>query len=64
MWTNYRKTFLRTQLVILMLLLAVYQAAAHQWTVVATIFVAMQMGAVAGAAWANRLTNKITRGSR
>ena len=54
-WSYYKKTFLAVQL-------AVGRAAAPDLGPAATVFIVMQVSAVIGSIWANRLRRKMTCG--
>ena len=55
MWAQYKKTFVYVQLVIALVVVAVYGSSNRQLPVAAVYFVIMQVGAVLGASWAARL---------
>lgn len=61
MLERYKRTFLGTQITIALVTSAVlYKLEA--WQAAAVFFATMQLGAVAGAAWASRLKRKIEQG--
>jgi hypothetical protein len=59
MWEQYKKTFVRIQVVIAVVSIGVL-ARTHVWPLAMLFFVAMQLGAVSGAMWGVRL--KVRRG--
>ncbi len=59
MWNHYKKSFLFIQLLILVVTIAVYQAAEHRLAVAAFFFVTMQLSSVIGSMWAMRLRRKL-----
>lgn len=61
MWEQYKKTWMGTQAVILMISAAVFRFS-HLWDLTALFFLTMQVGAVVGAAWALRLRGKLLQG--
>ena len=61
MWSRYKQTFWATQISILLVVLAVCFAIPHRWVVAGTFLLMMELGAVAGAAWAARLKAKLER---
>ena len=62
MWEQYKKTFVRMQVVIVFITLGVL-ALTHVWTLAAMFFAAMQLGAISGAMWGVRLKDKVRRGA-
>ena len=60
-WAQYRKTFVVTQLTIALITMAVYLGMNRVGVVAAVYLVTMQVGAVAGAAWAVRLKRRVER---
>jgi uncharacterized membrane protein YfcA len=54
MWAQYKKTFVFTQVVIVVVTCIAYLGQ-RQWPAAALLFLVMQVGAVLGAAWALRL---------
>jgi hypothetical protein len=56
----YKRTFWVVQAMSGFVCWAAYSASGHNWRAVAVFFAAMQLAAVAGAAWANRLRRKMT----
>lgn len=61
MLERYKRTFLVTQLVIVAITAAIL-VEFHVWQAAATFFLAMQIGAIAGSAWASRIKRKIEQG--
>ena len=61
MWEHYKKTLIPMQLMIVALCVTVYFVAGKQLVPVAIIFVIMQLGSLAGAAWAARIRRRMTR---
>jgi hypothetical protein len=59
MWDYYKRTFWAVQLAAGAVSWMVYRATNHLWFPTAVFFVSMQVSAVFGAMWANRLRNKI-----
>ena len=62
MWEQYKKTFLRMQVVIAFVTCAAL-AWTHLWALAALFFFTMQLGAVSGAMWGIRLKEKVQRAS-
>jgi uncharacterized membrane protein YfcA len=62
MWKQYKKTFVGMQLVICAITGGVL-AWRHLWDLAAMFFVTMQIGAVLGAMWGQRLKSKVLRSS-
>jgi hypothetical protein len=60
MWYPYKRTFIALELAIGFVCCMVYRAAAPDLAPAATAFIVMQVGAVAGSIWANRLRKKVT----
>jgi hypothetical protein len=58
MWEHYKKTFVGIQMVILLVAGAV-MFWTHQLGLAALFFATMQVGAVVGATWAQRLKTKL-----
>ncbi len=58
MWDQYKKTFVRMQVMILFVT-ALVHAWSHLWTVAAVFFAVMQTGSALGAMWGFRLKRKI-----
>jgi hypothetical protein len=63
MLERYKHTFLGTQIVIA-LITGVISYKLQVWQIAATFFAMMQLGAVAGAAWASRLKRKLEQHQR
>jgi small-conductance mechanosensitive channel len=55
LWRHYKRTFLAAQLAIGLVCWIAYQAAAPDLVPAATVFVIMQVSALVGSMWANRL---------
>jgi uncharacterized membrane protein YfcA len=58
MWAHYRKSLVVTQLFILFACV-VSRWQGLNWGAIATMFVAMQIGALLGAAWGHRIRRKM-----
>ena len=58
MFEHYKKRFWGMQTFIAFVVVAVYFAMGHRVVPAATFFVTMQIGALVGAAWADRLKRK------
>jgi hypothetical protein len=61
MWSYYKRTFVSVQLFAGAICWMVYRATNHQLPPTAVFFISMQVGAVLGAMWANRLRKKVAR---
>jgi hypothetical protein len=59
MWDYYKRTFVVVQLAAVAVSIMVYRNTNHAWFPPAVFFVAMQVSAVFGAMWANRLRKKM-----
>jgi hypothetical protein len=59
MWEQYKKTFAKTQAVILVVTAATYLLMGGLVGRSAVFFVMMQLGALAGAGWGVRLRRKV-----
>jgi hydrogenase/urease accessory protein HupE len=59
MWEQYKKHFVGMQVVILLVTFAAYQRFSHLWFVAAVFFTTMQVGALLGASWANRIRMRV-----
>jgi hypothetical protein len=59
MWDYYKRTFLAVQLAAGLVSYMVYRDTNHAWMPTAVFFLSMQISAVFGAMWANRLRRKI-----
>ena len=59
MWDYYKRTFVVVQLAAVMVSYMAYRNANHAWFPPVAFFVAMQVGAVFGSMWANRLRRKM-----
>jgi hypothetical protein len=55
MWQHYKRTFKGMQIMIALTAIAAYLFFGHRPAMAATFYGVMQVGAVAGAAWAARL---------
>src|SRR5689334_2980833 len=62
MLEQYKKTFLRMQVLIAVVTIGVL-AWTHVWPLAALFFATMQLGAVSGAMWGVRLKEKVRHGS-
>jgi uncharacterized membrane protein YfcA len=60
MWEQYKRTFVFTQVVIVFITCLAYLGQ-RQWPMAALLFLVMQVGAVLGAAWAQRLRRNLDR---
>lgn len=63
MWDYYKKTFIAVQLAIGLVCWMTYRAAAPDLGPAATVFIVMQVSAVVGSIWANRLRRTMTSGA-
>ncbi len=61
MLEQYKKTFLRMQILIAVVSIGVL-AWTHVWLLAALFFATMQLGAVSGAMWGVRLQGMVRRG--
>jgi hypothetical protein len=61
MWEHYKKTFGSMQAAIGIATVVIYFGLQRMPVVTAVFFLMMQLGAVAGAAWAQRLRHKINQ---
>jgi hypothetical protein len=59
MWDYYRRTLPAVQLVAVAISYMVYQSANRAWIPTMVFFFSMQVSAVLGAMWANRIRRKI-----
>jgi hypothetical protein len=59
MWAQYKKTFLRIQIVITLVTFAVFLATAHRLPEAGVFFIVMQIGAVLGAMWGVRMQARL-----
>lgn len=59
MWEQYKRTFAKTQLVIMVVTAATYLGLGQVAARSAVFFLVMQIGAFAGAAWGVRLKRKV-----
>jgi uncharacterized membrane protein YfcA len=59
MLQQYKKTFARIQIAIAMAAVAVHLSMGHRWFVTAIFLAVMQLGAVAGAWWGQRLKRRL-----
>jgi hypothetical protein len=60
MWNYYKKTFLAVQIAIGLVCWLTYETTAHDLGSAAIVFIVMQVSAVIGSLWANRLRRKMT----
>jgi hypothetical protein len=58
-WSQYKRTFLWTQLAVLLIAFQIHRLVHYQWNISGVFFVTMQLGAVLGAMWAVRLKRKL-----
>ncbi len=61
MWEHYKKTFKSMQAAIAIATVVIYFGLHRMPAVTAVFFLMMQLGAVVGAAWAQRLRHKMTQ---
>jgi hypothetical protein len=59
MWDYYKRTLVIVQLAAVVVSYMVYRNTNHAWLPPVAFFVAMQVSAVFGAMWANRLRKKL-----
>ncbi len=59
MWEQYKRTFLGVQALAVTITLWVYFGVTHWWASAGLVFLTMQFGGVAGAAWANRIRRRM-----
>jgi uncharacterized membrane protein YfcA len=59
MWDHYKKTLVRMQVFIVLTTCALYFALSHRWIMAAVFFAMMQVGAVVGAWWGDRLRRRL-----
>jgi len=59
MWEHYRKTLARMQMFILLASTALYYVLGRRVLVAATFFAMMQVGALVGAWWGDRLRRRL-----
>jgi hypothetical protein len=64
MWDYYKRTFVMVQIAILLVGYLAYSATNHSLVVPIVFFATMQVSALFGAMWANRLRRKIEVMSR
>ncbi len=64
MWDYYKRTFVMVQVAALLVSALVYTKASHGLVAPLVFFMAMQVSAVFGAMWANRLRRKIQAAHR
>jgi hypothetical protein len=60
-WEQYKRSFSRTQVVILIATIAIYMYLDHGVARTAVFFLMMELGAIAGAIWGVRLKRKVNR---
>ena len=58
MWEQYKKTFLRMQLVIFVVCAAIYLRFTHAIVPILPFFLILQAGSLAGASWGAQLRKK------
>ena len=63
MWEQYKKTFVGMQVVIWLVVIAVYLFFGQQWRMAATFLLVMQFSAVSGAVWSARIRSMMQRQS-
>lgn len=63
MWEHYKKTLIPMQILIVAVTVTVYFILRRQWLVALVVFVVMQLGSLAGAAWGARLSRRIKQRS-
>jgi hypothetical protein len=59
MWNYYKRTFVAVQLLSGLVSWTVYKNTNHLWVPTAVFFLSMQVSALFGAMWANRLRGKL-----
>ncbi len=59
MWDHYRKTLVRMQMFIALTTGALYFGLSRRWVMAAVFFAMMQVGAVIGAWWGDRLRRRL-----
>jgi len=59
MWDQYKRTFMGVQVLAVATTLWVYFRMTHWWASAGLVFLTMQVGGVAGAAWANRIRRRV-----
>jgi hypothetical protein len=59
MWAQYKKTFLRIQIVIMLVTCAAFVATGYRAPAASVFFTVMQIGAVLGAMWGVRMQARI-----
>jgi hypothetical protein len=64
MWDYYKRTFAAVQLAALLVSYMVYRSTSHAAIPPIVFFLAMQISAVFGAMWANRLRRKMLAENR
>jgi uncharacterized membrane protein YfcA len=60
MWQQYKKTLFGMQVMIGLVTTGILLWR-HAWDLAALFFITMQVGAIVGAMWGNRLRNKLER---
>jgi type IV secretory pathway VirB2 component (pilin) len=61
MWDQYKRSFAKTQAVIVVVTVGTYVYLGHGAARSAVFFLVMQVGAVLGAMWGTRLKKKVDR---
>lgn len=64
MWDYYKRTFVLVQIVAFLVSYVVYRDVHHAWAPPIVFFLFMQVSAVFGALWANRLRRKVLTAQR
>ena len=59
MWEQYRKTFVGMQVVIALVTAAMYLLFVRQWQPVGTFYATLQVAALLGAYWGDRLRRRV-----
>ena len=59
MWDHYRKTFTKMQIFIALATAGIFFGLGHRWGMASVFFAMMQVGAVVGAWWGNRLRRRL-----
>ena len=58
-WSQYKRTFLLTQAVVLLLAIQIHRLVHYQWAISTVFVVTMQLGGLFGAMWASRLKRRL-----
>jgi hypothetical protein len=59
MWQQYKRTLTRIQIVIVLATIAVFVGMGQRWFMTVVFFAMMQVGAVVGAWWGDRLKRRL-----